>query len=628
MRIALLTEGAHPDSRSDAREWCDRLARGLPGHDFEEYVLTRTAAEQRHCEETPSGGRPVHAQPLWGVPAGRAGTARGRAGRRFLAHYRDLAAATAASAAAPRPAAPAPRNGPDRGPDPGPEQGPDRAPGGRDGEADRFASGLYGLAELAGEGTALPGLLRGEAALAVLEDAWRACGPTVEDLLVVNTAVERALRPLSAPWYGRPAPSSRRGPALVRADLCHAVVTGATALPALPGLLARHFFGVPLLLTEHGSVLRGQYLAQARSRLPRPVRALTSAFHRLLLQEAYHRAALVTCDHAHTRRWQERCGADPGRLRTVHPGTDPAPFRAVAEAAEDAARLPAPEDHPPDPGRPATVVWTGRIGPAQDPAGALRAFAEVRGRMPRARLRIVGPVAEQADEEYLAHCRELAARLFPDTPPGAAAGEPGDGPGDGPPVVFERSDVPDGPHAADVCASGDVVVPAGSGAGDFPRELVEAMLCGRATVTPDAGAAREVVGGTGLVVPPRNPRALAAACLALLADPARAARLGAAARSRALELFTAERTAAAFQGLYLELVSHTPAPRHRDAPGPGAAQRPFARPAEARLPGRWARAGARAQDRADAEAGAGAERFRPGPDARPRALAGPGGGDR
>ncbi len=59
------------------------------------------------------------------------------------------------------------------------------------------------------------------------------------------------------------------------------------------------------------------------------------------------------------------------------------------------------------------------------------------------------------------------------------------------------------------------------------------MFCGRATVSTDVGAVVEVIGGTGLVVPPRNPRALAEACVSLLRDPERRERLGAAARARA-----------------------------------------------------------------------------------------------
>jgi hypothetical protein len=111
------------------------------------------------------------------------------------------------------------------------------------------------------------------------------------------------------------------------------------------------------------------------------------------------------------------------------------------------------------------------------------------------------------------------------------------------------------------------------------------MLCGRATVSTDVGAVVEAVGGTGLVVPPRNPRALAEACVSLLRDPERRVRLGAAARARALELFTVDQNISAFHGIYLEIVASTPV-RRPLLDGTGDLL-PFATPAEAHVPGHW-----------------------------------------
>ncbi|SCD97341.1 hypothetical protein GA0115253_102547 [Streptomyces sp. Termitarium-T10T-6] len=88
-------------------------------------------------------------------------------------------------------------------------------------------------------------------------------------------------------------------------------------------------------------------------------------------------------------------------------------------------------------------------------------------------------------------------------------------------------------------------------------------------------------------MPPRNPKALADACVALLRDPERRARLGAAARARALELFTVEQNLAAFRGIYLELMSHTPVRREADTVDAHGDPLPFATPPEARLLGHW-----------------------------------------
>ncbi len=73
--------------------------------------------------------------------------------------------------------------------------------------------------------------------------------------------------------------------------------------------------------------------------------------------------------------------------------------------------------------------------------------------------------------------------------------------------------------------------------------LLDAMAFGLPIVATAAGGIPEAVedGSTGIVVPVRNPVALAQGLLALLEDPDRRRRLGAAGRKRFLERFTADR---------------------------------------------------------------------------------------
>ncbi len=75
-----------------------------------------------------------------------------------------------------------------------------------------------------------------------------------------------------------------------------------------------------------------------------------------------------------------------------------------------------------------------------------------------------------------------------------------------------------------------------------PTALLEAAACGRAIVATDVPGCREVVadGQTGLLVPPRQPQALAAALASLLGDAPRRQRMGAAGRKRVEELFSDE----------------------------------------------------------------------------------------
>jgi starch synthase len=84
---------------------------------------------------------------------------------------------------------------------------------------------------------------------------------------------------------------------------------------------------------------------------------------------------------------------------------------------------------------------------------------------------------------------------------------------------------------------------------------LEAMACETAVVASRVGGIPEVVaeGETGLLVPPADPPALAAAVNELLADPERSRRMGLAGRERVLEHFTwravARRTLALYQRL-------------------------------------------------------------------------------
>jgi len=84
------------------------------------------------------------------------------------------------------------------------------------------------------------------------------------------------------------------------------------------------------------------------------------------------------------------------------------------------------------------------------------------------------------------------------------------------------------------------------------QALLEAMALGKAVVTTAAGGNTDLItdGADGLLVPPRDARALGAALARLLGDPALRARLGAAARRRVRERFTIERTRAATDAVY------------------------------------------------------------------------------
>jgi L-malate glycosyltransferase len=82
--------------------------------------------------------------------------------------------------------------------------------------------------------------------------------------------------------------------------------------------------------------------------------------------------------------------------------------------------------------------------------------------------------------------------------------------------------------------------------------LLDAMACGRAIVATTAGGMPEVVvdGETGLLVPPRDDRALADAIIRLLEDAALRDRMGRAGLARVRERFSVERMVDETAGVY------------------------------------------------------------------------------
>ncbi|HWU10330.1 MAG TPA: GT4 family glycosyltransferase PelF [Streptomyces sp.] len=464
-RVTLLTEGTYPHSHGGVSVWCDQLVTGMPDIAFDVTAVTGTGREPVVWDVPAHVGRIVSV-PMWGpAPDGRA--PRGHHLGRLAESYERFVAALL---------------------DPHAEDG--------------FGPALHALARAAEDGRLSP-FLRGDRAIGILTALWNRPGlavrearPTLQDAVTATTLLEHALRPLAAP--------------LPETGVAHAVSGGVAVLPGLAAL-ERH--GVPLLLTEHGVYLRERYLGYRTGPYRWPVKALLLGFFRLLAEETYRRAALITPGNRYNRLWEERGGAAPESIRTVYNGVDPAAFPPAG----------------PEPADP-VLSWAGRVDPIKDLETLIRAFALVRARVPAARLRLFGGTP-RGGEAYRDRCEALAAEL-------GHAGA----------VTFEGR-VED---IRDAYAAGNVVMLSSISEG-FPFTLIEAMSCGRATVSTDVGGVREAVGDTGLVVPPRDPAAMAAAALELLADAGRRRRMGEAARLRVIEQFTLRQTVDTFRSIYLEL---------------------------------------------------------------------------
>jgi glycosyltransferase involved in cell wall biosynthesis len=473
MKVAMMTEGTYPFGFGGVSVWCDQIIRGMPGYDFRLVAIVATDAEQV-VWSLPDNVSSMVKVLLWGPPL--AGHAAGRREALPLRLLRELVDTLLDSSAEVQP---------------------------------RFGDVLRELSEFAQRGSLSAGLAS-EKAVRLLSEAWRdrwsdtgQPAPTLHDAVTAMQLLEHSLRPLSYPP--------------VQADIGHAVTNG---LGVLPALAAKWQYGMPMLVTEHGVYLREQYLQNRRGPYRWPVKAFHLGFMRRLCALGYSEAETITPGNVYNRRWEERLGAEPKRIRTVYNGVDPANFPALTGEPE----VP-------------TISWVGRIDPIKDLETLLRAFSLVHHEMPEARLRLFGS-PPKGREPYLQRCRALATDL-----------------GIGEVATFEGRVE----NIRDAYDAGRIVVLSSVSEG-FPYSLIEAMTCGRTCVATDVGGVTEAVGDTGLVVPPRNPALMAQGCLTLLRDAELRHRLGAAARTRALENFTVDGAINTFDEIYSFLGAGRPLP--------------------------------------------------------------------
>jgi glycosyltransferase involved in cell wall biosynthesis len=164
-------------------------------------------------------------------------------------------------------------------------------------------------------------------------------------------------------------------------------------------------------------------------------------------------------------------------------------------------------------------------------------------RVPAARLRIFGGTPA-GNELYRQSCQELIDAL---------------GLGGSATLEGKVANQVDAYHAATIVALTSI-------SEGFPYTVIEAMACGRAVVCTNVGGVAEAVADAGIVVSPRDERAVADACVTLLTDHERRARLSATARSRVLDLFTLRQSVDAYRQVYVQLTAGAPLvvpePRH------------------------------------------------------------------
>ena len=280
------------------------------------------------------------------------------------------------------------------------------------------------------------------------------------------------------------------------------------------GLLRLRRLGLPLLTTVHHPIhvdLELELAAAAAKRRRMELRRWYG-FTKMQARVARRLPEIVTVSSSSARQIADYMRVRPDRITTIPIGTDVDRFRPDPAVAKVPGRI---------------IVTASADSPLKGLAVLVEAFAKARAEHSHATLLVVGRAkpggaVEQAVERY-----------------GLA------------PYVEFRHDLAEADLIGLLRTAEVACVP--SLYEGFSLTAVEAMAVGLPLVSTTGGALPEVAGPDGvttLAVPPGDAPALAAALARVLGDEPLRARLGAAARRRAVERFTWRAAAAATADRY------------------------------------------------------------------------------
>jgi glycosyltransferase involved in cell wall biosynthesis len=266
-----------------------------------------------------------------------------------------------------------------------------------------------------------------------------------------------------------------------------------------------------LVHTFHGHVLEG-YFGPAKTRLYLGLeRILARRTHRLIGVSPQTVEDLV------------RLGVAPReKFRVIPVGLELEPFASLEQGAGDNARAELGVA-----GDQVLLAFAGRIVPIKRLDRLLRAFARAHAGGAQAHLAIVGDGESRGDFERLAGDLGVGSLVS---------------------FLGYRRDLPR------IAAAADVAVLSSDNEGT-PVWLIEAGAAGKPAIATDVGGTSEVVTAeTGIVIPPDDEAALAAAIFRLAGDPELRRQMGGRARKHILRRYSVERLLADIDSLYSELL--------------------------------------------------------------------------
>ena len=228
---------------------------------------------------------------------------------------------------------------------------------------------------------------------------------------------------------------------------------------------------------------------------------------------------IVCCSEAARATYAQR-GFAAERLTVIPNGIDTDAFRPDPAARLDVRRE---LGLAPD----ATLIGLiARYAPMKDHATFLRAAAALKSRLPDVHFLLCGGQVDPGNETLASMVAELGLRGHCH-------------------LLGPRRDMPRLQASLDLATSSSV-----SGE-SFRISIGEAMACGVPCVATDVGDGAPILGETGRVVPPRDPRTLAAACRELLElSPEARARMGQSSRLHIQERYELVSITRRYEDLY------------------------------------------------------------------------------
>jgi glycosyltransferase involved in cell wall biosynthesis len=224
---------------------------------------------------------------------------------------------------------------------------------------------------------------------------------------------------------------------------------------------------------------------------------------------------IITCSQQ-AQKVHEDLGYASDKFRVIPNGIDCKAFRPHAPWRHRIrASLNLASDTP-------VIGTVARFDPQKDFPTFIKAAQQIASHNPKVRFMLIGPGCHQDNPELSQWIQQAnLAESFILTGP--------------------RQDIPELLNALDLFVLSSAYGEA------FPNVIAEAMACGIPCVATTIGDTTEIIGDTGLVVPPGDPAALAAACLQVLAAPP------SGQRQRIIDLFSLDLMIERYRQLYQSL---------------------------------------------------------------------------